>query len=132
LFEKYIRKYKKFWWCKIRFCPDCDNIIIPRASGSKKKLYCKACDKEFDLDSKEQDDYKIVKTIIHDEKEIAPIIIKEGLKGDKISGEDRKAFEEFFSSGEESGYWPKPKKEKSSVEVFYPISTKISLMFFLL
>jgi len=67
-------------------------------------LYCKACDKEFDLDSKEQDDYKIVKTIIHDEKEIAPIIIKEGLKGDKISGEDRKAFEEFFSSGEESGY----------------------------
>ena len=84
----------------MRFCPDCDNIMIPR----KKKLYCKACDMEFDLDSNQQDDYKIVKTIKHDEKEIAPIIIKEGLKGDKISDQDRKAYEEFFSGSEESGY----------------------------
>lgn len=84
----------------MRFCPDCDNILIPR----KKKLYCKACDKEFDLDSNRQDDYKIVKTIKHDEKEIAPIIVKEGLKGDKISDQDRKAFEEFFKGSEESGY----------------------------
>ena len=84
----------------MRFCPDCDNILIPR----KKKLYCKACDKEFDLDSNQQDDYKIVKTIKHDEKEIAPIIVKEGLKGDKISDQDRKAFEEFFKGSEESGY----------------------------
>jgi len=59
---------------------------------------------EFDLDTNQQDEYKIVKTIKHDEKEIAPIIIKEGLKGDKISDQDRKAYEEFFSSGEESGY----------------------------
>jgi hypothetical protein len=59
---------------------------------------------EFDLDSNQQDDYKIVKTIKHDEKEIAPIIIKEGLKGDKISDQDRKAYEEFFSGSEESGY----------------------------
>ncbi len=84
----------------MRFCPDCDNIMIPR----KKKLYCKACDVEFDLDPKKQEEYKIVKTIKHDEKEIAPIIIKEGLKGDKISDQDRKAYEEFFSGGEESGY----------------------------
>ena len=59
---------------------------------------------EFDLDTNQQDAYKIVKTIKHDEKEIAPIIIKEGLKGDKISDQDRKAYEEFFSGGEESGY----------------------------
>jgi len=74
--------------------------MIPR----KKKLYCKACDVEFDLDTNQQDEYKIVKTIKHDESEIAPIIIKEGLKGDKISDQDRKAYEEFFSSGDESGY----------------------------
>ena len=84
----------------MRFCPDCDNIMIPR----KKKLYCKACDMEFDLDTNQQDEYKIVKTIKHDEKEIAPIIVKEGLKGDKISDQDRKAYEEFFSGSEESGY----------------------------
>ena len=74
--------------------------MIPR----KKKLYCKACDEEFELGSDEQDEFKIIKTIKHDEKESAPIIIKDGLKGDKISGEDRKAYEEFFTSGEESGY----------------------------
>lgn len=84
----------------MRFCPDCDNILIPR----KKKLYCKACDMELDLDTNQQDDYKIVKTIKHDEKEIAPIIVKEGLKGDKISDQDRKAFEEFFKGSEDSSY----------------------------
>ena len=55
----------------MRFCPECDNILIPR----KKKLYCKACDKEFDLASDEKKEYKIIKTIKHDEKESAPIII---------------------------------------------------------
>ncbi len=84
----------------MRFCPDCSNILIPK----NKKLYCKACDVEFELDTNQQDEYKIVKTIRHDEKEIAPIIIKEGLKGDKISDQDRKAFEEFFKGSEESGY----------------------------
>ena len=84
----------------MRFCPECDNILIPR----KKKLYCKACDKEFDLASDQKKEYKIIKTIKHDEKESAPIIIKESIKGDKISGEDWKAYEEFFTSGEESGY----------------------------
>lgn len=83
----------------MRFCPECDNILIPK----NKKLYCKACNKEFDL-GKDQEDYKIIKTIKHDEKESAPIIVKESLRGNKISGEDRKAFEEFFSGGEESGY----------------------------
>ena len=59
---------------------------------------------ELDLDTNQQDDYKIVKTIKHDEKEIAPIIVKEGLKGDKISDQDRKAFEEFFKGSEDSSY----------------------------
>ena len=84
----------------MKFCPNCDNILIPR----KRKLYCKACDEEFDLDTDQQNDYKIIKTIRHDEKENAPIIIREGLKGDRISEQDRKAFEEFFSGGEDSSY----------------------------
>jgi len=84
----------------LRFCPECNNLLVPR----KKKLYCKDCDKEFDLDSDEKKEFKIIKTIKHDEKESAPIIVKESLRGNKISGEDRKAFEEFFSGGEESGY----------------------------
>jgi hypothetical protein len=73
--------------------------LIPK----KKKLFCKACNEEFELNEKDEE-YKIVKTIRHDEKEIAPIIIKEGLKGEKISAQDRKAFEEFFDLSESDGY----------------------------
>ena len=70
----------------MRFCPTCDNILIPR----NKKLYCKACNQEFELD-KEKEEYKIVKTIRHDEKESAPIVVKEAMKNDRISAQDRKA-----------------------------------------
>ena len=73
--------------------------MIPK----NKKLYCKACEEEFELDTK-KDDYKIVKTIKHDEKETAPIIVKEGLKSERISAQDRKAYEEFFGSSEADGY----------------------------
>jgi DNA-directed RNA polymerase subunit M/transcription elongation factor TFIIS len=83
----------------MKFCPNCDNILIPK----NKKLYCKACNEEFELDE-QSEEYKIVKTIRHDEKEAAPIIIKEGLKGERISAQDRKAYEEFFGSSEADGY----------------------------
>ncbi|MFX0058838.1 MAG: hypothetical protein ACFE85_06520 [Candidatus Hodarchaeota archaeon] len=83
----------------MKFCPECDNILIPK----NKKLYCKACEKEFELDPK-KDEYKIIKTIRHDEKESAPIIIKEGLKGERISGDDRKAYEDLFDISEADGY----------------------------
>ena len=82
----------------MRFCPNCDNILIPK----NKKLYCKACDIEFELD--EGENYKLVKTIKHDEKETAPIIVKEGLRGERISDQDRKAYEEFFDLSEADGY----------------------------
>ena len=77
-----------------KFCPECDNIIFPKNS----KLYCKACEKEFELDTN-TDDFKIVKKIKHDEKETAPIVVKETLASAKISAQDRKAFEEFLTSG---------------------------------
>ncbi|MHA1146755.1 MAG: hypothetical protein ACTSR8_00755 [Promethearchaeota archaeon] len=83
----------------MKFCPDCNNILLPK----NKKLYCKACEKEFDLGTS-QDEYKIIKTIHHDDKEITPIIIKNGFKGDKISAQDRKAYEEFFGKSEQEGY----------------------------
>lgn len=84
----------------MKFCQDCDNIIFPK---NNKKLYCKACDKEFDLDGK-ADDFKIVKKIKHDEKENAPIVVKESMNSRKISAQDRKAFEEFFDLGGAEGY----------------------------
>ena len=73
--------------------------MIPR----NKKLYCKACDEEFELDEK-TDEYRIVKKIKHDEKESAPIVVKESMKSDRISAQDRKAYEEFFSGSEVDSY----------------------------
>ncbi len=54
----------------MRFCPYCDNILIPK----NKRLYCKVCEKYFNFDPK-IDNYTIVKTIKHDDKESAPIRI---------------------------------------------------------
>ncbi|MFX0104946.1 MAG: hypothetical protein ACFE75_05605 [Candidatus Hodarchaeota archaeon] len=84
----------------MKFCPHCDNILIPK----NKKLYCKACEEEFDLDTSKTEDYTIKKSIRHDEKESAPIIVKERIKGDRISDQDRKAFEEFFGSAESDNF----------------------------
>ena len=79
----------------MRFCEACGNMLIPR----NKKLYCKACDKEFEI-GESQEEYKIIKTIKHDDKEIAPIIVKNKLSEDRISDQDRKAFEEYFTGSE--------------------------------
>ena len=84
----------------MRFCDNCGNMLVPKNG----KLYCKACEEEFELDSSKTDDYKIVKTIRHDEKESAPIVVKEGLRGERISADDRKAYEEMFELSDADGY----------------------------
>jgi DNA-directed RNA polymerase subunit M/transcription elongation factor TFIIS len=83
----------------MRFCPDCDNILIPK----NKKLYCKACEKEYEI-GPNNNDYTIVKKIKHDDKEAAPIVIKKVLTKSKISAQDRKAFEDFFELGDGNAY----------------------------
>jgi DNA-directed RNA polymerase subunit M/transcription elongation factor TFIIS len=83
----------------MRFCENCNNILIPR----KGKLYCKACDEEFELGAN-QEDYKIIKMIKHDDKEIAPVIVKESVREGRISAQDRKAFEEYFRKSEQGSY----------------------------
>ena len=75
----------------MRFCPTCDNILIPR----KKRLICGVCGEKFEMDSK-SDDFMLVRFILHGDKEEAPIIAREGIKRDIITTQDRKAFEEFF------------------------------------
>lgn len=84
----------------MRFCEECGNMVVPKDG----KLYCKACEKEFDLDKSKPDDYKIIKTIKHDEKESAPIVVKEAIRGDRISGDDRKAYEDLFEMSEGDSY----------------------------
>ncbi|MFX1340409.1 MAG: hypothetical protein ACFFDK_17505 [Promethearchaeota archaeon] len=82
----------------MKFCPHCDNLLLPR----KKKLFCKACNEEFELNLDQKDEYQMIKTITHDETDSTPIIIKEDPKEKKISADDRKAHEDFFTSSEGS------------------------------
>jgi hypothetical protein len=74
-------------------------MLIPKNG----KLYCKACEEEFDLGTNKVE-YKIQKKIRHDDTESAPIIMKEGLRGEGISNEDRKAHEDMFRGGDTNGY----------------------------
>ncbi len=83
----------------MKFCESCGNMLIPRNG----KLYCKACEEEFDLGN-DKDGYNIQKKIRHDEKESAPIVVKEGLRGERISSADRKAYEDLFRGGETNEY----------------------------
>ncbi len=79
----------------VKFCDTCGNMLIPKNG----KLYCKACEEEFELGANKEE-YKIIKKIRHNEKESAPIVVKEGLKGERISSEDRKAYEDLFSGSD--------------------------------
>ncbi|MGV9173545.1 MAG: hypothetical protein ACOC44_14950 [Promethearchaeia archaeon] len=79
----------------IKFCPECGNLLMPK----KKKLYCKTCDKSFEFKNDELEEYKIKKKIKHDE-DIAPVVFKKDMRSSKISLEDRKAYEEYFKSGQ--------------------------------
>lgn len=78
----------------MKFCPDCDNILLPRGD----KLYCKVCNMFFKLDLIDKDNFVLEKTIHHNEKELTPIITKAPLEEDRITNEDRKAHEDYFTS----------------------------------
>ena len=82
----------------MKFCPLCDNILLPR----KKKLFCKICNIEFKFDMDQKEDYKIVINIPHNESDLSPIIVEKDLKDKKISVDDRKACGDFFTSSESS------------------------------
>ena len=84
----------------MKFCPACENILIP----VNKKLFCKACSETYDIKKEDAEEYVIVKHIKHEDSEALPMIIKNGLASTKISAQDRKAYEEFFGKSEESGY----------------------------
>ncbi|TXT67178.1 MAG: DNA-directed RNA polymerase, subunit M/Transcription elongation factor TFIIS [Promethearchaeota archaeon] len=84
----------------MKWCKNCNNILIPKDG----KLYCKACEEYFEL-GKNKNDYTISKKIIHDDREKSSRILKKNPREKaSISIEDRKAYEEFFTSGEDGAY----------------------------
>jgi hypothetical protein len=65
-------------------------MLVPK----EKTLYCKVCNEEFNFRIS-KDDYNLITIINQDKNELSPIIIKSP-KRDRISKDDRKAFEEYF------------------------------------
>ncbi len=77
----------------MKFCEKCSNLLIPRNG----KLYCKACDDKFEFSENEGSNYKIIKQISHSEEDLSPIIVKKSYQTEKISKEDRRAYEDYFN-----------------------------------
>jgi len=55
---------------KMRFCPYCENLLIPR----KGKLFCKICDREFDCSIDCVNEYRI-STLTHNKVEKLELLI---------------------------------------------------------
>jgi len=64
------------------------------------KLICNACGKSASLNVDDEKEYKIVKTIPHSDKDLSPAIIGSEFAGEKISADDRKAYDEFFGTND--------------------------------
>ncbi len=78
----------------MKFCPECDNILIPKRDSSS-ELYCKVCEKNFKMGnkSKPKEDYvishKLKRPMIK-----TPLIAKR--KRTSITEEDRRGFEDLM------------------------------------
>ena len=78
----------------MKFCPNCNNLLIPRTGA----LFCRVCNQEFILQSIDKIEYKLVKRIGHDVRDIEPIIIKTEIKKKLITFQDRSTHEDYFAS----------------------------------
>ncbi len=76
----------------MKFCPNCDNILIPR----DRKLFCKVCNQEFELKPDYFYDYNIIHIIKHEEGQFIPKIVKGNSKIVQISNKLGKVHEDFF------------------------------------
>lgn len=80
----------------MKWCPECDNILLP----SRGKLFCRACNKYHNFEDGDEEKYKMVKTIKRDERDLTPAIMRGGVTGEKISADDRRAFDDFFRTND--------------------------------
>ncbi|MHA1727727.1 MAG: hypothetical protein ACTSWY_03230 [Promethearchaeota archaeon] len=80
----------------MKFCPECDNILIPKKNNPK-VLFCKVCNKTFETDKKMdniQKEYKISRK--KKETVISRDSVVERRTKKTISDEDRRSFEDLL------------------------------------
>jgi len=67
---------------KMRFCPYCENLLIPR----KRKLFCKVCDLEFELCSIDCiNEYRISIPTHYKVERLEPLIIDDNYSEIQLS-----------------------------------------------
>ena len=82
----------------MKFCPDCDNLLMSK----DKKFYCKVCDKLFEINPNAKHEYLLVKKVNYDGVEEEPFVVKNDSLGSDAPNEYRKAYEDFFSQSPET------------------------------
>lgn len=78
----------------MRFCPECDNMLLPQ----KGKLFCKTCQKEYEFDDFASEEYTSIIRVDNDELNEMPVYIVREVSNSTISSDQRKAFEDYFVS----------------------------------
>jgi len=68
--------------------------------SKKGKIFCKTCEKIFEVQPNEKRDYVLIKTINHDDSDLKPFILKNNTQKQLATNDYRKAYEDYFSSSE--------------------------------
>ena len=79
----------------MKFCPECNNLLMSK----KGKIFCKTCEKIFEVKPNEKNDYMLIKKIDHDDSDFNPFILK-NVNQKPLATDYRKAYEDYFSSSE--------------------------------
>ncbi len=81
----------------MQFCPECEGLLIPKRNTTE--LFCRVCNKSFKPEG--QADYKMKSKIEKDRVRSKTAIVETRVYSQSISEEERRAFEDYFSDGEQ-------------------------------
>ena len=81
----------------MEFCPECDGILLPKKGSGE--LYCRVCEKTFKSKkqkSRIKSEYRIKKKFANRQYS-KTAVVENPQNRKKISPEDRRAYEDYFS-----------------------------------
>jgi DNA-directed RNA polymerase subunit M/transcription elongation factor TFIIS len=82
----------------MQFCPICEALLIPRRGSTE--LFCRICNKTFKaVDG--QADYKMKSKIEKDRVRSKTAVVESRSHTQSISEDERRAFEDYFTDGEQ-------------------------------
>ncbi|MHA1338890.1 MAG: hypothetical protein ACTSRZ_02800 [Promethearchaeota archaeon] len=82
----------------MEFCPECDSVLLPKRGTNE--LYCRVCKKTYKVEKTKDDlkkEYRINHRVAHKASTKTAIVTKKEITH-SISEDERRAFEDYFSS----------------------------------